>query len=97
MNPWNIDAVTDAMSSAVTMSDKEKNLRHQKHHKYISSRWPTGRVVYDQDLQRACKDHTTRGSGELDWSWFRVVALDPNFRKLGVETIVPAYRRQAAG
>ncbi|KAF2575070.1 hypothetical protein F2Q70_00000981 [Brassica cretica] len=98
VNPWNIDAVTDAMSSAVTMSDKEKNLRHQKHHKYISSHdvayWSRS---YDQDLQRACKDHYNKRFWGVGLGLgFRVVALDPNFRKLGVETIVPAYKKTSS-
>ncbi|EOA29862.1 hypothetical protein CARUB_v10012956mg [Capsella rubella] len=98
VNPWNIDAVTDAMSSAMTMSDKEKNLRHQKHHKYIISHnvayWARS---YDQDLQRACKDHFNKRFWGVGFGlFFKVVALDPNFRKLCVETIVPAYRRTSS-
>jgi len=43
-------------------------------------------------LERACKDHFRRtcwGIG-LDFG-FKVVALDPNFTKLNIDSIVYAY------
>ncbi|CAN8271160.1 unnamed protein product [Cochlearia groenlandica] len=98
VNPWNIDDVTDAMSSAIKMSNSEKNLRHMKHHKYISSHdvayWSRS---YDQDLQRACKDNYNKRLWGVGFGLgFRVVAMDPNFRKLGVDTLVPAYKRTSS-
>ncbi|CAN8270906.1 unnamed protein product [Cochlearia groenlandica] len=98
VNPWNIDEVTDALSSAITMSNKEKNLRHKKHHKYISSHdvayWARS---YDQDLIRACKDHYNKRFWGVGFGLgFRVVALDPDFRKLCGDSIVTAYKRTSS-
>lgn len=33
VNPWNIDAVTEAMDYALIVSEAEKQIRHEKHHK----------------------------------------------------------------
>lgn len=94
VNPWNIDDLTEAMNSAITMSEAEKHLRHEKHYKYISSHdvayWARS---FDQDLGRACrKHHRKRCWGFGLGLGFRVVALDPTFRKLFVDNIVSDYR-----
>ncbi|CAO2829239.1 unnamed protein product [Amaranthus hypochondriacus] len=95
VNPWDIDAVAEALNSALTMPNTEKQLRHEKHYKYVSSHdvayWAKSFV---QDLERACQNHYNKrcwGFG-LGLS-FRVVSLSPSFRKLNVEYIVSAYRR----
>ncbi|OAY62883.1 putative alpha,alpha-trehalose-phosphate synthase (UDP-forming) 9 [Ananas comosus] len=98
VNPWNVDAVAEAMNSAVAMPDPEKQLRHEKHYKYVSSHgvdyWARS---FDLDLQRACRDHFLRRCWGIGFGMsFRVVALGPNFRKLSVEHIVAAYRRTAS-
>ncbi|KAI7737013.1 hypothetical protein M8C21_032545, partial [Ambrosia artemisiifolia] len=95
VNPWNIESVTEAMSLAIMMPDSEKKLRHEKHYKYVSSHdvgyWAKS---FDQDLERACKEHFhTRCWGVGFGLGFRVVALGLNFRKLSVEHIVSAYRK----
>ncbi|KAG6493857.1 probable alpha,alpha-trehalose-phosphate synthase [UDP-forming] 11 [Zingiber officinale] len=95
VNPWNVDAVAEAMFLAITMPEIEKQLRHEKHYKYVSSHdvayWARS---FDQDLQRACKDHFLRRCWGIGFGMsFRVVALGPNFRKLSVEHIVSAYQR----
>jgi trehalose 6-phosphate synthase/phosphatase len=47
-----------------------------------------------QDLERACRDHVRRRCWGIGFGLgFRVIALDPNFRKLSVEHIVSAYKR----
>ncbi|KAL5973921.1 putative alpha,alpha-trehalose-phosphate synthase [UDP-forming] 9 [Asimina triloba] len=94
VNPWNIDAVADAMNLAITIPDAEKQMRHDKHYKYVSSHdvayWARS---FDQDLERACRDHFVRRCWGIGFGLgFRVVALGPNFRKLSVEHIVPAYK-----
>lgn len=95
INPWDIDAVAEALNLALTMPDPEKQLRHEKHYRYISSHdvayWARSFV---QDLDRACQNHYNKrcwGFG-LGLS-FRVVSLSPSFRKLNVDYIVSAYRR----
>lgn len=95
VNPWNIDAVADAMDSALEMADQEKQLRHEKHYRYVSTHdvgyWARS---FLQDLERTCKDHVRRRCWGIGFGLsFRVVALDTNFRKLSMEHIVSAYKR----
>ncbi|KAL1823296.1 hypothetical protein ACET3Z_010074 [Daucus carota] len=94
VNPWNVESVSDAMRSALSMSNMEKQLRHEKHYKYVSSHdvayWARS---FDQDLKRACTGHLNQRCLELGFGLsFKVVAMGPNFRKLSVEDIVSAYR-----
>lgn len=95
VNPWNIDAVAEAMESALIVPEPEKQMRHEKHYRYVS----THDVAYWahsflQDLERACRDHVRRRCWGIGFGLgFRVIALDPNFRKLSVEHIVSAYKR----
>ena len=37
VNPWDINAVADALNLAITMPSGEKQLRHEKHYRYVSS------------------------------------------------------------
>ncbi|KAK7407700.1 hypothetical protein VNO78_09719 [Psophocarpus tetragonolobus] len=95
VNPWNIDAVADAMDSALAMADSEKELRHEKHYRYVSTHdvgyWARS---FLQDLERTCSDHVRRRWWGIGFGLsFRVVALDPNFKKLSMEHIVSAYKR----
>ncbi|KAI3719849.1 hypothetical protein L6452_20754 [Arctium lappa] len=95
VNPWNIDAVADAMDCALELSEPEKQMRHEKHYKYVSSHdvgyWARS---FFQDLERTCKDHVRRRCWGIGFGLsFRVVALDLNFRKLSMEHIVSAYKR----
>lgn len=95
VNPWNIDAVADAMDSALEMADSEKQLRHEKHYRYVSTHdvgyWARS---FLQDLERTCSDHVRRRWWGIGFGLsFKVVALDPNFRKLSMEHIVSAYKR----
>ncbi|KAH1242496.1 Alpha,alpha-trehalose-phosphate synthase [UDP-forming] 6 [Glycine max] len=97
VNPWNIDAVADAMDSALEMADSEKELRHEKHYRYVSTHdvgyWARS---FLQDLERTCSDHVRRRWWGIGFGLsFRVVALDPNFKKLSMEHIVSAYKRTA--
>ncbi|KAK4742016.1 hypothetical protein SAY87_000017 [Trapa incisa] len=95
VNPWNVDAVAEAMDSALMISKIEKQLRHEKHYKYVSTHdvayWARS---FLQDLDRACRDHMRRRCWGIGFGLgFRVIALDPNFRKLSIEHIVSAYKR----
>ncbi|PON48291.1 Trehalose-phosphatase [Parasponia andersonii] len=95
VNPWNVDAVAEAMDSALIYSEAEKQMRHEKHYKYVITHdvayWARS---FLQDLERACRDHLRRRCWGIGFGLgFRVIALDPNFRKLGVEHIVSAYKR----
>ncbi|XP_075492185.1 putative alpha,alpha-trehalose-phosphate synthase [UDP-forming] 11 [Primulina tabacum] len=93
VNPWNINSVADAMVLGITMTDSEKELRHEKHYKYVESHdvayWARS---FNQDLERACSEHYTKRCWGIGFGLnSRVVALGPNFRKLSVEHIVSAY------
>ncbi|KAA8529550.1 hypothetical protein F0562_033651 [Nyssa sinensis] len=95
VNPWDIDSVAEALNLAITMCDSEKQLRHEKHYKYVSSHdvayWSRSFV---QDLERACKDHYSKRCWGIGLGLgFRVVSLSPSFRKLSVDHIVSAYKR----
>ncbi|CAK7350375.1 unnamed protein product [Dovyalis caffra] len=93
VNPWNIETTAEAMNEAISMADSEKQLRHEKHYRYVSTHdvayW--SRSFY-QDLERTCKDHFRRRCWGIGLSFgFRVVALDPNFKKLNIDHIESAY------
>ncbi|KAK6116515.1 hypothetical protein DH2020_049753 [Rehmannia glutinosa] len=95
VNPWDIDAVAEAMNMAITMPDAEKELRHEKHYRYVSSHdvayWARS---FMQDLERACKDHYDKRCWGIGLGLgFRVISLSPSFRKLSVDHIVSAYKR----
>ncbi|XP_031248746.1 alpha,alpha-trehalose-phosphate synthase [UDP-forming] 5 [Pistacia vera] len=95
VNPWNIEAVSEAMESALSVSTAEKQLRHEKHYRYVSTHdvayWARS---FLQDLERACRDHVRRRCWGIGFGLgFRVIALDPSFRKLSIEHIVSAYKR----
>ncbi|MBA0636657.1 hypothetical protein Godav_021938 [Gossypium davidsonii] len=84
-----------AMNEAISMADAEKQLRHEKHYRYVSSHdvafWSRS---FFQDMERTCKDHFRRRCWGIGLSFgFRVVALDPNFRKLSIDHIVSVYLR----
>ncbi|GMP74228.1 hypothetical protein CsSME_00031702 [Camellia sinensis var. sinensis] len=95
VNPWNVKATAEALNEAISMADAEKQLRHEKHYRYVSTHdvayWSRS---FFQDLERTCKDHFRRRCWAIGLSFgFRVVALDPNFRKLTINTIVSTYSK----
>ncbi|KAL2482834.1 hypothetical protein Fot_44278 [Forsythia ovata] len=98
VNPWNISCVAEAMHSAISMPDSEKELRHEKHYKYVTSHdvayWARS---FDQDLERACAQYYQKRCWGIGFGLnSRVVALGPNFRKLSVEHIVSAYKNTSS-
>ncbi|KAI4294993.1 hypothetical protein MLD38_040721 [Melastoma candidum] len=95
VNPWNIDCVTEAMNLAVTIPLPEKQLRHEKHYKYITSHdvsyWARS---FDLDLVRACRDHYSKRFWGMGFGLtFRVVAMGPSFKKLFADHLVSGYGR----
>ncbi|XP_010522084.1 PREDICTED: probable alpha,alpha-trehalose-phosphate synthase [UDP-forming] 7 [Tarenaya hassleriana] len=95
VNPWNVEATAEALNEAISMGDPEKQLRHEKHFRYVSihdvAYWSRS---FLQDLERICADHFKKRCWGMGISFgFRVVALDPNFRKLSIPCIVSDYKR----
>ncbi|KAL3501210.1 hypothetical protein ACH5RR_035659 [Cinchona calisaya] len=95
VNPWDIESVAEALSTAITMPESEKQLRHEKHYRYVSSHdvayWAGS---FLQDLERACKDHYSKRCWGIGLGLgFRVISLSPSFRKLSIDRIVSAYKR----
>ncbi|CAJ2636517.1 probable alpha,alpha-trehalose-phosphate synthase [UDP-forming] 9 [Trifolium pratense] len=95
VNPWDIEAVADALHLALTIVEPEKELRHEKHYRYVSSHdvayWARS---FMQDLERACKDHYTKRCWGIGLGLgFRVISLSHGFRKLSIDHIVSAYKR----
>ncbi|KAL0306775.1 UNVERIFIED_CONTAM: putative alpha,alpha-trehalose-phosphate synthase [UDP-forming] 7 [Sesamum radiatum] len=95
VNPWNVEATAEAMNESISMADTEKELRHEKHYRYVSTHdvafWSRS---FLQDMERTCADHFRKRCWGIGLGFgFRVVALDPNFRKLSIDDIVAAYSR----
>ncbi|GMJ13186.1 trehalose-phosphatase/synthase 9, TREHALOSE -6-PHOSPHATASE SYNTHASE S9 [Hibiscus trionum] len=95
VNPWDIDAVAEALNTAITMSESEKQLRHDKHYRYVSTHdvayWARS---FSIDLDRACQDHFSKRCWGIGFGLgFRVVSLSPSFRRLSIDHIVLAYKR----
>ncbi|KAK4255667.1 hypothetical protein QN277_008639 [Acacia crassicarpa] len=95
VNPWNVETTAEAMNEAISMKDEEKQLRHEKHYRYVSTHdvayWSRS---FLQDMERACADLLRKRCWGIGLSFgFRVVALDPNFRKLSIDPMVSAYKR----
>ncbi|XP_028781763.1 probable alpha,alpha-trehalose-phosphate synthase [UDP-forming] 9 [Neltuma alba] len=95
VNPWDISAVADAINLAISMSIIEKQLRHEKHYRYVSSHdmayWARSFV---QDLVRSCQDHLCKRCWGIGFGLsFRILALSPSFRKLSIGHCVSAYKR----
>ncbi|KAG7598117.1 Trehalose-phosphatase [Arabidopsis suecica] len=94
VNPWDVDAVAEAVNLALTMGDTEKRLRHEKHYHYVSTHdvgyWAKS---FMQDLERACREHYNKRCWGIGFGLsFRVLSLSPSFRKLSIDHIVSTYR-----
>ncbi|CAN7133841.1 unnamed protein product [Brassica rapa subsp. narinosa] len=95
VNPWDVDAVAEAVNLALKMSEAEKRLRHEKHYHYVSTHdvgyWAKS---FLQDLERASQDHYNKRCWGIGFGLsFRVLSLSPSFRKLSIDHIVSTYRK----
>ncbi|CAI9280014.1 unnamed protein product [Lactuca saligna] len=93
INPWNVEATAEAMNEAISMGEPEKQMRHEKHYRYVSTHdvayWSRS---FLQDMERSCADHFRKRCWGIGLGFgFRVVSLDPNFRKLSIDDIVSDY------
>ncbi|WCJ36050.1 trehalose phosphate synthase [Euphorbia peplus] len=94
VNPWDVEAVANAINLALNMPDVEKQMRHEKHYRYVSSHdvayWARS---FMQDLERACRDHYSKLCWGIGFGLnFRILSLSPVFRKLSNDHIVSAYK-----
>jgi trehalose 6-phosphate synthase/phosphatase len=94
VNPWNVEAVGEAMNVALSMAVVEQQMRHEKHYAYVSHHdvgfWAQSFMT---DLQRTCLDHNRLRCYGIGFGLgFRVVALGPDFRKLSLDQILTPYR-----
>eukprot|EP00899_Mesostigma_viride_P018344 jgi/Mesvir1/26510/Mv16167-RA.2 len=95
INPWHFEGTSDAIHRALTLPLAERQSRHQRHYNYILNH-TVGYWVksFTQDLKRTCHMHERLKCYALGFGMgFRVVALKPNFRKLELNDILPAYVR----
>jgi trehalose 6-phosphate synthase/phosphatase len=95
VNPWSVDDVADALYGAADLTQNEKKLHHEKHYRYVSSHdvayWAHS---FDQDLERACKDHYSQRCWTTGFGLnFRVIALSPGFRRLSLEHFASSYKQ----
>ncbi|XP_073115131.1 probable alpha,alpha-trehalose-phosphate synthase [UDP-forming] 7 isoform X2 [Elaeis guineensis] len=94
VNPWDIESTAHAMNEAISLPDAEKRLRHEKHYRYVSTHdmayWSRS---FLQDMERFCKDHSEKSYWGIGFGLgFRVMGVDPNFKKLNVRDVASAYK-----
>ncbi|RLN08571.1 putative alpha,alpha-trehalose-phosphate synthase [Panicum miliaceum] len=97
VNPWNPEALAEAMRAAVTMGAEEKQARHRANYSYLSAHdvaaWARS---FDEALQVACRDHSAMRFVGLGFGMsYRAAAVRPSFQMLTAERVRPAYRRAA--
>ncbi|ONL95325.1 trehalose-6-phosphate synthase2 [Zea mays] len=56
VNPWNIEAVADAMETALVLPENEKRLRHDKHFRYVSTDDKSDEDMFQLIATAACGD-----------------------------------------
>ncbi|XP_062193565.1 probable alpha,alpha-trehalose-phosphate synthase [UDP-forming] 9 [Phragmites australis] len=93
VNPWNLEALAEAMHTALTMRTEDKQARHRTHYNYLSAHdvvaWAQS---FDAVLQLACKDRSTMRFIGLGFGMsYRAIAVDASFKKLTPEHVRPAY------
>jgi trehalose 6-phosphate synthase/phosphatase len=98
VNPWNIEAVAEAMNLAITLPDSEQHMRHEKHFRFVSTHdvayWARSFIG---DLQRTCKGHARQRCYGIGFGLgFRVIALDPDFRRLRTDLITSVYKKSSS-
>jgi trehalose 6-phosphate synthase/phosphatase len=96
VNPWSISSIADGIYAAIKMPIADQRVRHEKHWAYVHDHtvghWSHN---YTQYLVQATEGHTRMKTYSLGLGLdtFRMVALDPSFRKLELAALVPAYAK----
>eukprot|EP00793_Prasinoderma_coloniale_P001526 PRCOL_00003330-RA len=93
VNPWSIDSVCDAMYQVCMLPEEERRARHEKHFRYIarhtSAYWGQ---TYAEDLESTAADHARMRCYGMGFGLhFRVIALDPSFKRLSTDAVAAAY------
>ena len=98
VNPWNVEHVADGMIQCITMQEHEQQVCHEKFWRYVSTNtvhwWAK---QYFGDLKALTLNHPAMrcyGLG-LGLDTFRMIALDPNFRKLSVAEVAVEFSQAA--
>ncbi|XP_039784132.1 probable alpha,alpha-trehalose-phosphate synthase [UDP-forming] 11 [Panicum virgatum] len=99
VNPWDPEALADAMRAAVTMGAEEKRARHRANYSYLSAHdaaaWARS---FDEALRLACRDLPAMrfvGLG-LGMTYRAVAVRGPSSQQmLTAERVRPAYRGAA--
>lgn len=96
VNPWSVEAVRDAIYSAIRLPPEEARARHDKHWRYVKAHtaqfWARSFVA---DLGRFTANHAALQCFDLGFALntFRMVALTSNFRRLPTDAVARAYAR----
>lgn len=96
INPWSVEAVRDAIYTAIRLPLSERLIRHEKHWRYVGSHtvkfWAKSFVT---DLQKFTANHSKLQCFDLGLGLnnFRMVALTSDFRKLQTEVVLKAYTK----
>ena len=90
VNPWSVDDVADALCQATYLTEYEKQLRHEKHYRYVSTHDVaiTGHTALLKIWKEHAKIITAEGAGLSGLVW-----LSPGFRKLSSEHFVSCYNK----
>jgi len=93
VNPWNIENVADGMYSALVLPVGERSVRHLKHYKYVAKHTAQNwGLSFAKALERVSSTNLHQRCYGLGFGLnFRVVAMDPNFRKLETEVLCTKY------
>mmetsp|Transcript_56123 Transcript_56123/g.142910 ORF Transcript_56123/g.142910 Transcript_56123/m.142910 type:complete len:1050 (-) Transcript_56123:81-3230(-) len=92
VNPWNTQAVMDAMHGIVTMDEAERDRRFQQDHTYVStqrlSEWVRQNLAELKQVKDKCKFSPVRGLG----AGARLLSMERGFRHLTIESVLHDYR-----
>jgi len=93
VNPWSVQDVADSMYRAITMQEHERKYRHDNNYRYVShhtvAHWARSYVTA---LKSVTAELSSKRSYGLGFGLgFRVVAVDPKFKKLDVREALTTF------
>ena len=92
VNPWSVESIAAGMLTSLNLSSFERSNRHTKHQRYVVHNTVTHwSHTFVSELKVACKYHDSRTYYGLGLGLnFRVVSLDPDFKKLDASLVLEA-------